>query len=350
MSMPTPPIGTPATIGARLAAFTIDVAVVAVLATVAGLLWSSAVLAAFVAAEVVLALWIVQARWGVGPGAALLRLRVSRTDAPFSPGAGRAFVRGSIVGIGGLVFLIGAWVVQASAVWDRTGRRRSWADKAAQTIVVAVPRRDRVAQAADGAYALATPTVLGRSSIESGRAADVGRQQALAPAPPIAPAWGSPPPPLPLSAPAPQPSTALPAPADAAGLPAAAETASPSLPGAQIPGGQLLLAFDTGQREQLPLPVTVNLGRNPVATEPGDALIVVTDPDRLISKTHLRLEHDGESAWVTDAGSTNGSELVDDDGRGRVLAAGVRTRLDDGVRVRLGERIFTVSRLIGGTP
>ncbi|MFG6444363.1 RDD family protein [Microbacterium sp. P07] len=341
MSPQPPPTGTPATVGARLLAFTIDVVVVAALAAGAGLLASSLVLAAFVAAEAILALWIAQARWGIGPGAALMRLRVSRADAPYSPGAGRAFVRGSLVGLGALVLLVGAWVVQASAAWDRSGRRRSWADKAAQTVVVAVPRRDR--NAAGESYALATPTVMGRSSAQTGRAAEaaVGRP---APAVPIAPVWGAPP----LLPPANVPTAAARTPAPAGVSPAPAPAAlAPASAAPRIPGGELLLVFDTGQRAQLALPTAVNLGRNPVATEPGDALIVVTDPDRLISKTHLRLEHDGETAWVTDSGSTNGSELVDDDGRGRVLAAGVRTRLDDGVRVRLGERIFTVSRLIG---
>jgi hypothetical protein len=341
MSSPTPSAGTPAGVGARLAAFSIDVVLVGVIGVGAWLLSSSPVLAAFVAAEAVLALWIVQARWGVGPGKAMLRLRVSRADAPYSPGAGRTFVRGSLVALGGLVFVAGAWVVQASAAWDRTGRRRSWADIAAQTVVVVVPKRPRRGAPVTGeSYALATPTVLGRPSAQSGRAAP-SPQPALDV--PLAPAWGAPalvaPPaaPVALAPGSPQP-----------GVPVSAGAAASPPPPSAVPQSLLLLAFDTGQREQLTLPTAVNLGRNPVATEPGDALIIVTDPDRLISKTHLRLEHDGENAWVTDAGSTNGSELVDDDGRGRVLAAGVRTRLDDGVRVRLGERVFTVSRLIGG--
>lgn len=349
MSLP-PAFGTPATIGARLAAFTIDVSVVVIAAGAAGLLSSSAVLGAFVGAEAILALWILQARLGVGPGGALLRLRVSRAEAPYSPGAGRAFVRGSLVGLGGLVLIVGAWVVQASAAWDRSGRRRSWADRAAQTVVLSVPPRGREDDAESG-YALASPTVV-RPSAVAPRPSEAAARVAAASAVPLASAWGALPAPAQAIAQVPLELTS-PAPArEAAGslLEAEAAPASAATPMVSAaPGGSILLVFDTGQREQLVLPTAVNLGRNPVATEPGDALIAVTDPDRLISKTHLRLEHDGETAWVTDAGSTNGSELVDDDGTARVLASGVRTRLEDDMRVRLGERSFTLSRLIGGT-
>jgi hypothetical protein len=30
------------------------------------------------------------------------------------------------------------------------------------------------------------------------------------------------------------------------------------------------------------------------------------------------------------------------------LAAGVRTEVEDGSRVRIGDRVFTISRLVGG--
>jgi len=347
MSAPTSFSGSPAGSGPRLIAFTIDVVLVAVVALAGGLLVSPA-LGAALAAEALLGLWIMQARLGSTPGAVLLGLRISRDDAPFSPGAGRAFVRGFLLLMGALVLVAGAWVLVASSAWDRSGRRRSWIDKASETVVVAVPAR---AQSAPE-YALATPTVLGRSS--SARplgAADAG----VSPVSelPMAAAWGEAafaPPALPVAAATAPPSPA-PVPQAAPVTPAAAPApvAMPVPPASvSAASGQLLMVFDTGQREQFDLPIAVNLGRSPVATEVGDALVVVQDPDRMVSKTHLRLEHDGENAWVTDAGSTNGSELVDEDGIGRPLAPGVRTRLDDGVRVRVGERIFTVSRLIGG--
>jgi hypothetical protein len=113
------------------------------------------------------------------------------------------------------------------------------------------------------------------------------------------------------------------------------------------PTGELLLIFDTGQRARLPLPVTVNLGRSPEQTEPTDLLVTVDDPDSSVSKTHLRLEFDHAGLWVTDTGSTNGTELLDDDGAVVPLAPHARTFVDDDTRIRIGNRIFTVSRLIG---
>ncbi|MCR2784686.1 MULTISPECIES: RDD family protein [unclassified Microbacterium] len=328
MSLPSTFVGAPAPLGARLGAFSIDVALVALL-TAVGVVLGSPVLGIALGAEALLGLWILEARTGATPGGLMLRMRVAREDVPFSPGAGRAFVRGLLLLLSAVVLLAGAWVVVASAAWDRAGRRRSWHDKASETVVMALPERS----AAGPAASLAAPTVLGRSAGAAARpvpAAGPPATEILSAAgwEPVAPAPGRdvPPPPTVPAAPSVPTAPALP----------------PSLRGAQ-----LLLVFDTGQRAQFPLPAAVNLGRAPVATEPGDAVLAVEDPDRMVSKMHLRLEHDGRSAWVIDAGSTNGSELVDEDGTGRPLASGVRTPLDEGTRVRVGERVFTVSRLIG---
>ena len=112
--------------------------------------------------------------------------------------------------------------------------------------------------------------------------------------------------------------------------------------------GTLLLVFDTGQREQLALPTVVNLGRKPAAIEPTDRLISVNDPEGTVSKTHVRLEHSRGRTWVTDQGSTNGTQLLEDDGGVIALEAGQRASVDDGVRVRIGNRAFTISVLIDG--
>ncbi|MDF2555916.1 MAG: hypothetical protein K0R60_1811, partial [Microbacterium sp.] len=311
----------------------------------------SPVFGLFVAAEAVLGLWILQARTGVGPGKAMLGLRVARLDAPYSPGAGRSFVRGSLVALGGLVFAAGAWVVQGTAATDRSGLRRSWADRAAQTVVVAVPRRPRAERgrarrgAASDVFSVPSPTVIARPWTPAAVPADKSRGAAVdAGGPPPAQPWGSP-----------QTLTSAPsAPGDLGntGQPARPTGAVPLVPDAAEPGedgmsGELLLIFDTGQRAQLPVPVAVNLGRNPEQTEATDAVLVVHDPDSSVSKTHLRLEHDRSGTWVTDAGSTNGTDLIDDDGEARTLSPYVRTYVDDDTRIRIGNRVFTVSRLIG---
>lgn len=112
----------------------------------------------------------------------------------------------------------------------------------------------------------------------------------------------------------------------------------------------MLLVFDTGQRETLPIPAVVNLGRKPAATDPDDHLVSVTDQEGTVSKTHLRLEHSRGKTWVTDQGSTNGSDLIEDDGDVTHLAPHTRTVVHDGCRVRMGNRTFTVSVLMDAAP
>lgn len=362
----TPPFGAPATVGARLAAFSIDAALV-IAVGVAGAVLGSPLFGAALAADALLGLWIVQARRGSSPGALLLRVRTTRLDDAVTPGAGRAFVRGALVLLGGLVLVLGAWAVVLTAAADRTGRRRSWADRAAGTQLVAVPDRRGIPDAIP-ATALATPTVHARTPAARGPL----RVDPAAAALPLAPAWEAAPPALPAAAqalpaetsdatpegvaslpPVENTATAVPAAAGARATPVPLPAPAEPVPTAPAPapavaGLQLLVTFDTGQRAQFDLPAAVNFGRAPAATQPDDVLIAVDDPDRLVSKTHLRLEHDGETAWVVDAGSTNGSELVGDDAAATVLQPGVRTPLEEGTRVRLGERVFTLTRLIGG--
>ncbi|WP_460772940.1 RDD family protein [Microbacterium sp. GXF7504] len=347
MSLPPQFTGEPATVGARVAAFSIDAAIVVVVGVAVWLVTGSPWFGMLLAAEAVLALWILQSRAGTSPGKAMLRLRVSREDAPYSPGAGRAFVRGSLVALGGLVFGVGAWIVEASGAWDRGRARRSWADRASQTVVVAAPPKPTARERGRGAVAAAAPmsapepTVVARpwtpavvaSTGARGPIAARTPEPVAAPAPPAppAPAWGTPQQP---------PQGAVPV---AAG-PAA------SAPSAQVPDdatGALLLIFDTGQRERLSLRHAAVLGRNPGRSEESDHLVPVEDPDASVSKDHLRLEYDRGGLWVTDLESTNGTELVDDDGSTRPVPPGLRVRVDDGYRVRIGNRTFTVSRLMG---
>ncbi len=79
---------------------------------------------------------------------------------------------------------------------------------------------------------------------------------------------------------------------------------------------------------------------------PGDHLISVTDPEGTVSKNHVRHEHSRQRTWVTDQGSTNGTEVLEDDGEVTRLAPHVRTEVPDGARVRMGNRTFTISALL----
>ncbi len=141
---------TPAGTGRRLAAFTIDVLCVATLA--AAVWFGTAVLlgtpsliyTAIAAGELVLGLWAWQAIRGATIGNKLLRIRVTRADKPYAMGAGRATMRGVITLAGGIVAIVGAWLIVASSAWDSSGRKRGWQDKAAGTQTVSLAPRKKV--------------------------------------------------------------------------------------------------------------------------------------------------------------------------------------------------------------
>ncbi|MFJ4044112.1 FHA domain-containing protein [Microbacterium sp. NPDC089987] len=329
--------GVPAGTVQQIAAFTLDAAVVFLAAALVLVFSQSPLLAGLTVFELALFLWVLEARTGLTLGNAVLRLRSARADRPFSPGVGRQLVRAIITGAGFIV-AVGSWVVVASSAWDRGGKRQSWADRIAGTVVVAVPARAEVetvpqAAAAPDAGPLAPPQVVplgGHSALidEDSEPTDARAASRRTETPEQATPAAD----RPLF-------TVAPAPAAAQTNVDAASPASET--------GALLLIFDTGQRVQLALPLAANLGRAPVASAHDDRLIVVTDPDSSVSKTHLRIEHSRGRTWVTDFGSTNGSDIRADDGQLTELVAGERVLLDDADRVRIGNRSFTISLLLG---
>lgn len=377
--------GSASSVGAQLAAFTIDALLVAVTVGVVHALAGEPVLTFIALIEALVFMLVLEARTGATPGNLVVRLRTSRADAPYSPGVGRVFVRHVITGAAFAVVAVGAWAVVASGAIDSSGRRRSLAARASGTQSVTVPRRAAstgvpaaVALAsvsmpavrqpsvvspsrggdahpavtlADGTSPIAPPHVMtalepGASANEdsvsmsmtgthAGGTAPVDHAPAPAPAAPIAPAPGVPASRVNLSE------------VDFGGAGAADNDAA----GSDSPT-TLLLVFDTGQRETMPIPTAVNLGRKPTATEPGDHLVSVKDAEGTVSKTHARLEHSRHRTWVTDQGSTNGTEVLEDDGEVTRLQPHVRTEVPDGARVRLGNRTFTLSTLLTtqGTP
>ncbi len=403
--------GTVAGTGHRIGAFAVDVVVISVLAVVVLLLTGSVAFGMLTALELVIGSWVMQARTGATVGQLLLRLRTSRVDAPFSPGAVASLARFAITGAGFAALGVGSWLIVASGAWDPARRRRSFADRATRTMVVAAPPRiiDPAAAAvrtgAPAAPPVGQPPVLAPTGLLQPPAPAVAAPPSVqviappaaplsaqppvvpaepqsipavtaAPAVPAAPAAVASSQPPPPSAMTPPPGVVTPAPLALAD-PQVVSTRRPSTPiddesaSAQSPavvpeepifetvavqrpatpsGDALLLIFDTGQREQIALPAAINLGRNPVASQEGDALISVRDPDATVSKTHARVEHIDGQTWVSDGGSTNGTEVISDEGVITVLAPRVRTLLDEGARIRIGKRAFTVSVLVGGTP
>ncbi len=87
------------------------------------------------------------------------------------------------------------------------------------------------------------------------------------------------------------------------------------------------------------------LGRNPVAG-PGEShehLIIVTDPDRTVSKTHLEFGMEEGEFWVADRFSGNGTMIFETGKPPRRLVPGRRYRVERGSRLGIGEQAFTLT-------
>ena len=103
------------------------------------------------------------------------------------------------------------------------------------------------------------------------------------------------------------------------------------------------LSFSTGDV------VEVNgsglIGRRPI-TQPGehiDQLVVVSDPGRSVSKTHLEFGLEGDELWICDRYSGNGTVAHPLGGVARQCEAGRRYRVTRGTRVEIGDHWFDVS-------
>lgn len=61
---------------------------------------------------------------------------------------------------------------------------------------------------------------------------------------------------------------------------------------------------------KFPLAAQNVLGRKPKSGPDGAQFIALSDPERVLSRTHLLLEVEDGQLWVTDLKSTNGTEIV----------------------------------------
>ena len=104
------------------------------------------------------------------------------------------------------------------------------------------------------------------------------------------------------------------------------------------------LEFDTGERVDVVSDGAV--GRDPAFTSGASAhhQVSIVDPERSVSRLHLLFgpDGDGPNLWVTDAGSTNGTVLIDPTGSAMVLAPGVRAVVEPGWLIRFGDRTAMV--------
>ncbi len=94
----------------------------------------------------------------------------------------------------------------------------------------------------------------------------------------------------------------------------------------------------------VPLETSVVVGRDPVAPRdlPGTIATAISD-DMSVSKTHALIEEAHGTVWVTDLGSSNGTEIIDIDGTERSLQKGIPAVAPIGSTIRIGSASeFTV--------
>ncbi|GAB4099139.1 RDD family protein [Sinomonas halotolerans] len=322
-----------------------------------------------------LALWIFSWAWeattGKTPGQAMLGIRTSGPDG-LAPGWGRVFVRNLVFGLVCLIPVAGTVLALVSNAFDANGKRQGWHDKAAKTFVfdVRLGRNPLTSGGINGPASFAPRIELPpvQQVVSPVAAASAGPAPVI-PSPPAAP---SPTPvPGPATAPAPAESISAPPAAPAHAAPAqAAVPAAATAPVAITPhpdddvaatrvssrargllgregavsGIDTVLSFSDGRSVALRGPVLV--GRNPAAYEDETVqeLVVVEDPAKSVSKTHLAVWGENGRVWVQDRKSTNGTRLVRSDGSAIAAPAGTPVEVDAGDVVHFGDHFFSIGR------
>jgi hypothetical protein len=118
------------------------------------------------------------------------------------------------------------------------------------------------------------------------------------------------------------------------------EEAPPARPAAHR---SFTLSFSTG--DVVEVSGSGLVGRRPI-TQPGehvDQLVVLSDPTRSVSKTHLEFGLEGDELWICDRYSGNGTVAHPLGGVARQCEAGRRYRVTRGTRVEIGDQWFDVS-------
>lgn len=124
--------------------------------------------------------------------------------------------------------------------------------------------------------------------------------------------------------------------------PAPATSAPASVP-AFAQAAPLAIIVDDGQRIEVNAPIV--LGRAPEQTPSDARAVAIADSTRSLSRTHLRVAPaDGDTMWVEDTFSANGTRLQAPDGTTQPLPRGERVKVSLGTVLLLGERKLSVSR------
>jgi Double zinc ribbon/FHA domain len=97
---------------------------------------------------------------------------------------------------------------------------------------------------------------------------------------------------------------------------------------------------------QIEVPAALLVGRDPAvnAKWPAAVLLAIDDEAHSMSKTHAVFESDAGGLWVTDLDSTNGVVITNADGAELDIDSNVRTPIQPGSDVELGDYILQVER------
>ena len=124
---------------------------------------------------------------------------------------------------------------------------------------------------------------------------------------------------------------------------AAPTTSAPASVPAFAQAAPLAIIVDDGQRIEVNAPIV--LGRAPEQTPSDARAVAIADSTRSLSRTHLRVAPaDGDAMWVEDTFSANGTRLQAPDGTTQPLPRGERVKVSLGTVLLLGERKLSVSR------
>lgn len=124
---------------------------------------------------------------------------------------------------------------------------------------------------------------------------------------------------------------------------AAPATSAPASVPAFAQAAPLAIIVDDGQRIEVNAPIV--LGRAPEQAPSDARAVAIADSTRSLSRTHLRVAPaDGDAMWVEDTFSANGTRLQAPDGTTQPLPRGERVKVSLGTVLLLGERKLSVSR------
>lgn len=310
--------------------------------------------------------WWWEATAGKTPGNLVLGVRTTNLEGG-APGWGKTIGRRLLIAVAGIIPLAGSILMVISNQFDSNGKKQGWHDKAAGTLVLDIKAgRDPLSTGGkQGPESFAPQPAAGQDSAVANVRQPAAEQAPAVTNVPVQKTDGplekevavidsvpgavrSPlpePEPQPAQQPEPQPE---PQPQ--------AELSDQHVSGADAdeeegytrirstaPAG-LHLEFD--DQKCIELDGTILLGRNPSHGEGdiGVRLVVLDDPERSVSKTHLLVQPGAGCIWVTDRGSANGSSIVDAQGAVRALEPGKPEQALAGQTVYLGDRYFHVEQ------